>query len=148
MTNDERFRHLLLSVSSSFVIRHSSFAMLPTSLVHEIDRLLQEGELSHRQIAKRLGVGRTVVGEIAIGRRGLHGMDPIDKRRARTPSSAPIRCSGRGYRVYLPCLICKARHQQPKKRLECRTGVNSNPEHVLPAPLIQQSCDQRKKCGT
>jgi hypothetical protein len=114
MTNDDFVRHRHQSLS--FVIRHSSFTMLPTSLVHEIDRLLKEGKLSHRQIAKRLGIGRTVVGEIANGRRGLHGNDPIDKRRMRTPSSAPTRCPACGYRVYLPCLICRTRKVKESRR--------------------------------
>jgi hypothetical protein len=91
--------------------------MLPTSLVQEIDRLLKGGELSRRQIAQRLGVSRGTVSAIASGRRGLHGMDPLDERRARTPSSAPTRCSRCGYQVYLPCLICATRQQQQNKRL-------------------------------
>jgi hypothetical protein len=116
MTNSSR-QHQLSA------IRHSSFVipMLPTSLVHEIDRLLKAGKLSHRQIAKRLGISRSTIGAIASGRRGLHGMDAIDKRRARTPSSAPTRCSRCGYRVYLPCLICGARRVK-----ESSPGISSD----------------------
>jgi hypothetical protein len=90
--------------------------MLPTSLVHEIDRLLTEGKLSHRQIATRLHVSRGTISAIAHGHRGLHGMDPIEKRRARTPSSAPTRCPGCGYCVYLPCLICRTRTVRESRR--------------------------------
>lgn len=90
--------------------------MLPTSLVLEIDRLLKEGRLSHRQIALRLGVSRGTISAIAQGRRGLYGKDPIDKRRARTPSSAPIRCPDCGHRVYLPCLVCITRQEHALRR--------------------------------
>jgi hypothetical protein len=91
--------------------------MLPTSLVHEIDRLLQEGQLSHRKIATRLGVSRGTIGAIAKGHRGLYGMDPYKKRPPRAPTSSPTRCPDCGYRVYLPCLICNARHHKPGRQL-------------------------------
>jgi hypothetical protein len=84
--------------------------MLPTALVHEIDRLLKRGELSHRKIAARLGVSRGIVSAIANGRRGLYGKDPPDEsRRSITPTSPAARCRRCGYRVYGPCLICEAR---------------------------------------
>jgi Helix-turn-helix domain len=91
--------------------------MLPTSLVHEIDRLLKAGTLSHRKIALRLGVSRGTINAIANGRRGLHGKDPTDNRRAQTPSFAPTRCQDCGYRVYLPCLICSARQHKQRRQL-------------------------------
>ncbi len=100
--------------------------MLPTSLVHEIDRLLKEGALSHRKIATRLGVSRGTISAIANGRRGLHGMDPDAKRSARIPTSAPTRCPHCGYRVYLPCRICRARDDQKSRRLS-RTPVQQFP---------------------
>ena len=87
--------------------------MLPTALVHEIDRLLKRGELSHRKIAARLGVSRGIVSAIANGRRGLYGKDPPDEsRRSITPTSPAARCRRCGYRVYGPCLICEAREHQ------------------------------------
>lgn len=92
--------------------------MLPTTLVHEIDRLLKEGSLSHRKIATRLGVSRGTISAIANGRRGLHGMDPNANRTARSPTSAPTRCPHCGYRVYLPCLICGARQHRQKQAIQ------------------------------
>jgi predicted XRE-type DNA-binding protein len=84
--------------------------MLPTELVHEINRLLQDGELSQRQIAARLGVSRATVGEIASGRRGLHGRNELDDMpRARAGRRRPVRCGRCGYRIYMPCRICIAR---------------------------------------
>jgi hypothetical protein len=102
----------------SFVIRHSTFRhssfghspMLPTAVVYEIDRLLRDGDLSHRKIAVRLGVSRGTVSAIAAGRRGLYGKDPrASGRHSIAPTSPPARCRRCGYRVYLPCLICQAR---------------------------------------
>ena len=85
--------------------------MLPTALVHEIDRLLRQGELSHRKIASRLGVSRGTISAIANGRRGLFGKDPDDNRAAHIRTAPPMRCPRCGYRVYPPCLICEAREQ-------------------------------------
>jgi hypothetical protein len=91
--------------------------MLSTSLVHEIDRLLKTGQLSHRKIATRLNVSRGTISAIAQGRRGLYGMDPNEKRPARTPTSPPTRCPHCGYRIYLPCLICSARHHRQGQQI-------------------------------
>ncbi|MEX2309487.1 MAG: helix-turn-helix transcriptional regulator [Pirellulales bacterium] len=86
--------------------------MLPKALIHEIDRLLKQGGLSHRKIAARVGVSRGVVSAIANGRRGLFGKNPEDDRRTHVPNSPPMRCPCCGYRVYLPCLICEARQHK------------------------------------
>lgn len=84
--------------------------MLPIELVREISRLLDEGELSQRQIAARLGVGRTTVGAIASGQRGLNDHDEqYEMARAQAGERSPVRCSRCGYQVYMPCLICIAR---------------------------------------
>jgi hypothetical protein len=91
--------------------------MLPTTLVHEIDRLLQEGELSHRKIAARLGVSRGTISAIASGRRGLYGKEPVDAHLLRVPSSPPTRCPHCGYRVYFPCNICRTRAHRRRQRL-------------------------------
>lgn len=95
--------------------------MLPASLVHEIDRLLKGGQLSHRQIALRLGVSRGTISAIANGRRGLHGKEPNEKTRTTCPTSPPTRCPGCGYRVYLPCLVCSARKMKQSRRRTART---------------------------
>jgi hypothetical protein len=90
--------------------------MLTTALVQEIDHLLREGELSQRQIAARLCVSRGTISAIASGRRGLYGKDP---RALRMPirTSRPTRCPHCGYRVYLPCLICRVREHHSRRRL-------------------------------
>jgi hypothetical protein len=57
-----------------------------------------------------LGVSRATVGEIASGRRGLHGRDEGDEM-ASAPAGRvrPARCGRCGYRVYSPCRVCIAR---------------------------------------
>jgi hypothetical protein len=119
---------------SSFVIRHSSFVvhefhlptyftfnrnlpMLALSTVHEIDRLLNEGKLSQRQIAQRLGVSRGSVGAIASGQRPLVGKtDPSPGLPAIKSRELPQRCPACGYRIYVPCQICAARSYRAAKR--------------------------------
>ena len=90
--------------------------MHPTALIHEIDRLLKQGGLSHRRIAARLGVSRGTVSAIATGRRGLYGKEPIEEdHRSLAPASPPTRCPHCGYRVYPPCLICQARQHKDER---------------------------------
>ena len=84
--------------------------MLSTALDLEIRRLVDEGKLSRRQIAKNLHVSRATVAAIAGGRRGLHGRDPATAyptTHLRRPLA--VRCPHCGGLVYLPCLLCAAR---------------------------------------
>jgi hypothetical protein len=87
--------------------------MLGQTVVLEIRRLLAEGQLSHRASAKRVGVSRGMVHLIAVGRRRLQVRDstiPAQKVVLRqSDSGIPVRCPGCGGKVYLPCLLCKAR---------------------------------------
>lgn len=99
--------------------------MLPTALVHEIDRLLRDRRLSQRQIATHLNVSRGIVSAIARGRRGLYGKDPLDEESPLTPASPPVRCPHCGYRVYLPCNICRTRaHRHRQILLEILAATN------------------------
>ena len=92
--------------------------MLATPLIHEIDRLLQQGELSHRKIAARLQVSRGTVSAIANGRRGLHGKDAEPGGdSARVVTSPPTRCPRCGYRIYEPCLVCCTRQHRERQRI-------------------------------
>ncbi|HEY4234329.1 MAG TPA: helix-turn-helix transcriptional regulator [Lacipirellulaceae bacterium] len=87
--------------------------MLALSLALEIERLLTEGKLSQRKIAKRLGVGRGTVAAIANGRRGIYGHDEeSDGHDPHVHLSPPERCAVCGYLVYMPCLVCRAREHQ------------------------------------
>jgi NADH pyrophosphatase NudC (nudix superfamily) len=91
--------------------------MLPAALIKEIDALLRQGELSHRQIAIRLHVSRAVVSAIANGRRALYGKEEKGKYSPLTPTLAAKRCPKCGHRVYPPCLICLAREKRERQIL-------------------------------
>jgi hypothetical protein len=85
--------------------------MIATTLVEEVRRLLGEGCLSQRQIARRLGVSRGTVNAIALGKRrsdsnsrcGCEGADFTP------PTGLPKRCPGCGGLTQMPCLACYIR---------------------------------------
>jgi hypothetical protein len=92
--------------------------MLARSIIAEVDRLLQEGKLSHRRIALRTGVSRGTVSAIASGRRGLHGKEADSERpNPLSPLGPPLRCPGCGFLVYMPCLVCRARASRHAQRM-------------------------------
>jgi hypothetical protein len=91
--------------------------MLATALVEEIDRLLKEGRLSHRKIATQLGVSRGTVNAIANGQRGLHGKDaPTEGFAVSYAALPPRRCPRCGYRIYVPCHICRTRDYRQRQQ--------------------------------
>ena len=66
--------------------------MLSLSLVQEIDRPLQEGKLSQRKIAARLGVSRGTDGAISNGRRGIHGKETLVDASGPLVAQGPPEC--------------------------------------------------------
>jgi DNA-binding XRE family transcriptional regulator len=97
--------------------------MIATTVVDEIRRMLGEGRLSQRMIASQIGVSRGTVNAIAQGKRdcelarcqrGEDGFIP--------PTGLPVRCSGCGARVQMPCLLCyiRARNGRAKGSAPCR----------------------------
>jgi hypothetical protein len=80
--------------------------MLALEQVLEVKRLLDEGRLSQRSIARLTGVGRSSVSAIANGERGLVGPTPVGDLVVR--SSIAQRCPGCGGRVFMPCVYCEA----------------------------------------
>jgi transcriptional regulator with XRE-family HTH domain len=81
--------------------------MIASGTISEIRCLLEEGTLSQRSIAARLGVSRGTVSAVALGkrpdyeaRRRLRGEDLIP------PRGVPRRCPECGRRVQMPCLAC------------------------------------------
>ena len=87
--------------------------MLPLALVEEIRQLLEEGQLSQRKIAAKLGVSRGTVGAIASGRRGIYGREPeAGELVLACLDQVPERCPGCGAMVYKPCLLCHTRRYQ------------------------------------
>lgn len=80
--------------------------VLTLEQVLEVKRLLDEGRLSQRSIARVTGVGRSSVNAIANGERGLFGAPPVEGLVVR--SSIAQRCPGCGGRVFMPCVYCEA----------------------------------------
>ena len=111
--------------------------MLATSVVEEIDRLLGEAQLSQRKIAARLGVSRGVVSAIATGVRGLHGQaENAGRRRSMVPRGLSSRCPRCGYKVYLPCLVCRARENRNKAPVPRAESI-ALAQPLVPAPASE-----------
>ena len=93
--------------------------MLPVSVIEEVRRLLDEGALSQRKIAKQLRVSRGTVGAIARGQRGIHGREPTDDDQPKLCclDRPPERCDGCGATVYKPCVLCGAREYKARQKL-------------------------------
>jgi transcriptional regulator with XRE-family HTH domain len=86
--------------------------MLAPAKVEETKRLLSDGKLSQRRIAKLLGVSRATVSAIASGKRP----DYEARRRERgdddegyVPLGPIERCPGCGGKVHTPCHLCHVR---------------------------------------
>jgi hypothetical protein len=102
--------------------------MFSDAIILEIQRLLQEGELSRRAIAARLGVGRATVDSVANGRRGLRNPRPLIERHAKQAT----RCRGCGGLVYKPCRLCRARTYQRITSEIRRLSESSRPDGPSP----------------
>ncbi len=100
--------------------------MIAPQLIDEVKRLLAEGKLSQRRIAKATGVSRGTVGAIAVGKRP----DYVALRRARAddlpqPVGPPRRCPSCGSTVLMPCMACHIRAKTKASRkfeLRVRNG--------------------------
>jgi hypothetical protein len=86
--------------------------MYTLAVVDEIRRLLDQGELSQRAIARRLGVSRKVVAAVAAGRR--RSSEPVAPQPPKLVATEvlPVRCRGCGGLVYPPCRLCRARQRR------------------------------------
>ena len=96
--------------------------MIALMKIKEAERLLAEGKLSHRKIAKAVGISRATVGGIASGKRP----DYEARQRARAVASEPLgslaRCPGCGGLVYMPCRLCTVRKAKAFEREVARAG--------------------------
>lgn len=110
--------------------------MIAPAVVVAVRRLLVEGKLSQRKIARAMGISRGTVGSIAVGKRRDREQSPADEQPSAEPAGPPERCPGCGGTVYMPCLLCRARQQQlepsrPAPRCESfePLTLNLRPEH-------------------
>lgn len=84
--------------------------MIATVLAKEIRRLLDDGKLSQRRIARRVGISRGTVNAIALGKRPDY--EALRRKRGDDflpPAGLPVRCPGCGGMVQMPCLLCRVR---------------------------------------
>ncbi len=88
--------------------------MLDPSVVEEVRRLLAEGKLSQRKIAKHIGISRATVGAIASGKRPDYKPRPPSDDDLFRPTGPPRRCPGCGGMVHLPCRLCHVRELKDK----------------------------------
>jgi transcriptional regulator with XRE-family HTH domain len=90
--------------------------MLAPAKVEEAKRLVDEGKLSQRKIAKLLGMSRATVAAIASGKRP----DYEARRRALAAEEEPLgpieRCPTCGGRVYMPCRLCRVRRSLAREQ--------------------------------
>jgi transcriptional regulator with XRE-family HTH domain len=123
--------------------------MLSISLVEEIARQLAEGKLSQREIARRLGVGRATVSAIARGKRGLYGRSEESESLEPDRLDPPQRCAVCGYRVHLPCLVCRTREYRLGRRiLGAHANGRTRPLRDAPARRTRRRRNQmrRRRC--
>ncbi|MEE8451500.1 MAG: winged helix-turn-helix transcriptional regulator [Thermoguttaceae bacterium] len=84
--------------------------MIAPSIVSEIRDLLGKGEISQREIARRLGISRGTVNAIALGRRADRSAGRRhDPSEFIPPAGVPVRCPTCGGKVQMPCLACQVR---------------------------------------
>jgi hypothetical protein len=109
--------------------------MLAPKTVAEIQRLLDLKTHSQRRIAAMLGVSRGSVAAIASGKRRDVLADAADEA-PMEPSGPPARCPGCGGLVYMPCVLCRLRNEQPRAAARCRSSdlpaslrLDLRPEH-------------------
>jgi hypothetical protein len=87
--------------------------MITPAVVDEIRRMLREGRISQRGIARRAGVSRGTVNAIAQGKRSCSRVrQPRDDEGFVPPTGVPVRCPGCGGRVQMPCLLCYIRERR------------------------------------
>ncbi len=124
--------------------------MLAFGKVKEIERLLAEGRLSQRKIAKALGVSRGVVDAIASGKRPDYEARRQHRADDGEPQGPIERCPTCGARVYMPCRLCRVRNGQAREQALLRTMRHRAREQavrrllvaILRAAIESQSLDE------
>ena len=123
--------------------------MIAEELVDGIRRLLAERRLSQRQIAREMGVSRGTVGKIAADKRPDYSRSRRAGANSLEPTGPPERCPDCGGKVYMPCLLCRARARRAAQsqhtarhwpRLEGLVGLELKEEHHR---RYEQVCAER-----
>jgi hypothetical protein len=93
--------------------------MIPYCKVAEVQRFLDEGVLSHRQIALRTGISRASISAIADGTRPDYESRRRERqlRDAEAETAGPVeRCGGCGGLTQIPCRLCRVRQIDAQRR--------------------------------
>lgn len=91
--------------------------MIAFTVVDEVQRLLDEGNLSQRKIARRVGVSRGTVNAIARGKRADYRARQREREGEFVAPSGPVaRCATCGAMVQMPCLACRIRAMKEDQR--------------------------------
>lgn len=112
--------------------------MLAPERVAEVKRLLAEGSLSQRRIAKQTGVSRATVGAIASGKRPDYSIRRPEETDPLTPTGPPSRCKGCGGMVYLPCRVCYVRRLKARRKAVERAWRR----HAFRQSALARSCSR------
>ncbi len=107
--------------------RRKEIQMIAPEVIKEINQLLQEGVLSQRKIARKLGVSRGTVHAVAKGKRRLSCRKKEEESPPFRPPTGPYtRCPLCGARVKMPCLACAMLISLPAMSLQ-NTSLRSFP---------------------
>jgi hypothetical protein len=114
------------------------------AMVDEVERLLAEGLVSQRKIAKLVGMSRGTVNNIAMGRRP-RVTTPVDEFE---PQQGPlVRCPGCGGKVYLPCLLCHVRQINAKDHALRKLAHREACRSPAQTGRVDRSCRQDRPHG-
>ena len=98
--------------------------MVEPKKVELIQRLVAEGKLSQRKIAKLAGVSRATVASIADGTRPDYSARQTEPKSEfdQETTGPPVRCPGCGGRVYAPCRLCRVRRLKEEEKRRAAGG--------------------------
>lgn len=89
--------------------------MIAIETVCRVRELLAAGELSQREIARKLELSRGTVSAIATGRRTDRVAKPRPGEEPPLFAGPYLRCRGCGGMVQMPCLLCRVRALRPSR---------------------------------
>ena len=99
--------------------------MIGTTVIEEIQRLLAEGDLSQRKIAKVMKVSRGTVAAVASGKRRPYYPRPDDRDEQ---LAGPVRrCPGCGGMATMPCRVCRVRELMAQSLKRCHASARERP---------------------
>ena len=99
--------------------------MIGPAAIEEIQRLLAEGDLSQRKIAKLMKVSRGTVAAVASGKRRPYYPRPEDSDEQ---FMGPVRrCPGCGGMATMPCRACRIRELKAQSSKRDQSDTRNEP---------------------